>query len=65
MSEIGFAGVAAFDGTFAPPAVHNRIWKNRTVGVGVLPPEVALEYGVTGPMLRASGVDWDLRKARP
>lgn len=44
---------------------NNRIWKKRTVGVGVLPPEVALDYGVTGPMLRASGIDWDLRKARP
>jgi len=44
---------------------NNRIWKKRTVGVGVLPPEVALDYGVTGPMLRGSGIDWDLRKARP
>jgi len=44
---------------------NNRIWKKRTVGVGVLPPEVALDYGVTGPMLRASGFDLDLRKAMP
>lgn len=43
----------------------NRIWKRRTVGVGVLSPEAALDLGVTGPMLRASGVDFDLRKARP
>lgn len=43
----------------------NRIWKRRTVGVGVLSPEAALDWGVTGPMLRASGVDFDLRKARP
>ncbi len=44
---------------------ENRIWKKRTVGVGVLAPEVALEYGVTGPMLRGSGIAWDLRKASP
>ncbi len=44
---------------------ENRIWKKRTVGVGVLDPEAALNYGVTGPMLRASGVAWDLRKALP
>ncbi len=43
----------------------NRIWKKRTVGVGVLAPEVALDYGVTGPMLRGSGIAWDLRKASP
>ncbi len=42
---------------------ENRIWKKRTVGVGVLSPEVALAYGVTGPMLRGSGIQWDLRKA--
>jgi NADH-quinone oxidoreductase subunit D len=44
---------------------NNRIWKQRTVGIGVLPPELALEYGISGPMLRGSGVQWDLRKARP
>jgi NADH-quinone oxidoreductase subunit D len=43
----------------------NRIWKKRTVGVGVLPPDVAIDYGVTGPMLRGSGVAWDVRKAMP
>ncbi|HEV7669513.1 MAG TPA: NADH-quinone oxidoreductase subunit D [Thermoanaerobaculia bacterium] len=43
----------------------NRIWKRRTVGVGVLSPEAALDLGVTGPMLRASGVGFDLRKVRP
>jgi NADH-quinone oxidoreductase subunit D len=41
---------------------ENRIWKRRTVGVGVLDPELAIAYGVTGPMLRGSGVDFDLRK---
>jgi NADH-quinone oxidoreductase subunit D len=44
---------------------NNRIWKKRTVGIGVLPPEVAIDYGVTGPMLRGSGIAWDLRKAMP
>src|SRR5690606_22240686 len=44
---------------------ENRIWKRRTVGVGVLPPETAIAYGVTGPMLRGSGIAWDLRKALP
>lgn len=41
---------------------ENRLWKKRTVGVGVLPPEVALGLGVTGPVLRASGISWDLRQ---
>lgn len=44
---------------------ENPVWKKRTVGVGILPPEVALEHGVTGPLLRASGVARDLRKDRP
>ena len=44
---------------------NNRIWKKRTVGIGVLSPEQALEYGVTGPMLRGSGIGLDLRKATP
>lgn len=43
----------------------NRIWKQRTVGIGVVPPERALQLGFTGPMLRASGVEWDLRKKMP
>jgi NADH-quinone oxidoreductase subunit D len=40
----------------------NRIWKQRTVGIGVVTPERALALGFTGPMLRGSGVEWDLRK---
>jgi NADH-quinone oxidoreductase subunit D len=44
---------------------ENRLWKKRTVGIGVLPPEVAIDAGVTGPALRGSGVAWDLRKALP
>jgi NADH dehydrogenase I D subunit len=43
----------------------NRIWIDRTRGVGVLTAEKALEFGVTGPTLRASGVDIDLRRDRP
>jgi len=44
---------------------NNRIWKRRTVGIGVISPEEAIEWGVTGPPLRGSGVNWDLRKALP
>lgn len=43
----------------------NRIWKQRTVGVGVVSPERALALGFTGPMLRGSGVEWDLRRKQP
>ena len=43
----------------------NRIWKQRTVGIGVLTPERALALGLSGPMLRGSGIAWDLRKKQP
>ena len=43
----------------------NRIWKQRTVGIGVVSPEDALAMGFTGAMLRGSGVEWDLRKTQP
>ncbi len=43
----------------------NRIWKQRTVGIGVVSPERAMALGFTGPMLRGSGVVWDLRKKQP
>ncbi|GAB1232803.1 NADH-quinone oxidoreductase subunit D [Ferrigenium sp. UT5] len=43
----------------------NRIWKQRTVGIGVVSPERAMAMGFTGPMLRGSGVAWDLRKKQP
>src|SRR6266850_2556595 len=43
----------------------NRIWKQRTVGIGVVSAERALALGFTGPMLRGSGVAWDLRKKQP
>jgi len=43
----------------------NRIWKQRTVDVGVVSPERALQLGFTGAMLRGSGIEWDLRKKQP
>ncbi|KZE32883.1 NADH dehydrogenase subunit D [Crenobacter luteus] len=43
----------------------NRIWKQRTVGIGVVSPERALQLGFTGAMLRGSGIAWDLRKKQP
>ncbi|HUG99684.1 MAG TPA: NADH-quinone oxidoreductase subunit D, partial [Gammaproteobacteria bacterium] len=43
----------------------NRIWKQRTVGIGVVPAERAIALGFTGPMLRGSGVEWDLRRKQP
>ena len=43
----------------------NRIWKQRTVNIGVVSPERAVQLGFTGPMLRGSGVEWDLRKKQP
>ncbi len=43
----------------------NRIWKQRTVGIGVITPERALAKGLTGPMLRGSGLAWDIRKQQP
>ncbi len=43
----------------------NPLWLDRMVGIGKLDAATALQHGVTGPMLRASGVNWDLRKIRP
>jgi NADH-quinone oxidoreductase subunit D len=43
----------------------NRIWKQRMVNIGVVSPEQALAWGFTGPMLRGSGIEWDLRKKQP
>lgn len=43
----------------------NRIWKQRTVDIGIVSPERALQLGFTGPMLRGSGFAWDLRKQQP
>lgn len=43
----------------------NRIWKQRTVDIAIITPENALQLGFTGPMLRGSGIEWDLRKKQP
>ena len=43
----------------------NRIWKQRTVNIGVVSPDRAMQLGFSGPMLRGSGVEWDLRKKQP
>ena len=44
---------------------NNRIWRQRTVGIGVVSPERAQQLGFTGPMIRGSGIAWDLRKKQP
>jgi len=44
---------------------ENRIWKQRTVGIGVVTPERAMALGFSGPMLRGSGIEWDLRRKQP
>ncbi|MCV6638859.1 NADH-quinone oxidoreductase subunit D [Candidatus Albibeggiatoa sp. nov. NOAA] len=44
---------------------ENRIWRQRLVGIGIVTPERALQMGLTGPMLRGSGIEWDLRKKQP
>jgi len=43
----------------------NRIWKQRTVNIAVVSPERAMQLGFSGPMLRGSGIAWDLRKKQP
>jgi NADH-quinone oxidoreductase subunit D len=44
---------------------RNRIWVDRNQGIGVIPREIAIDYGLTGPNLRGSGVEYDVRKAQP
>lgn len=44
---------------------QNPIWKRRTQGVGMMPVQQMIDLGVTGPMLRAAGIPWDIRKAEP
>lgn len=43
----------------------NRIWRSRTIGVGTVTAEEALNLGFSGPMVRGSGIQWDLRKTQP
>ncbi|RNC68120.1 MAG: NADH dehydrogenase (quinone) subunit D [Desulfuromonadales bacterium] len=51
--------------TYEGLLTKNTIWLNRTVGNGVISAEDAIDYGITGPALRGSGVDWDLRRDNP
>ena len=44
---------------------NNKIWRNRTEGIGILSRETCIQYSLTGPVLRAAGVQWDLRKVQP
>ena len=44
---------------------YNKVFRERTVGIGVLSPKVAKDWGITGPALRASGIDWDVRRDDP
>ena len=55
------AGVSEYDSLLT----DNPIWRERTVGVGVITTEEALALGATGPILRSTGFAWDLRKAQP
>jgi len=55
----------AFVDEYETLLTDNRIWKQRTVGIGVVTPERAKNLGFTGAMLRGSGVAWDLRKHQP
>jgi NADH-quinone oxidoreductase subunit D len=51
--------------TYEGLLTKNTIWLNRTIGNGVISAEDAIDYGITGPALRGSGVDWDLRRDNP
>ncbi len=60
--------VDAFEGhmdTYEALLTENRIWKNRTQGIGILTAEEAMDYGTSGPLMRAAGVDFDLRRDQP
>jgi NADH-quinone oxidoreductase subunit C/D len=50
---------------FEKVVIRNRIFRERTIGIGAYTREEAIEWGVTGPGLRATGLDWDYRKKRP
>ena len=51
--------------TYEGLLTKNTIWLQRTIGNGVISAEDAIDYGITGPALRGSGVDWDLRRDNP
>lgn len=51
--------------TYEGLLTKNTIWQKRTIGNGVISAEDAIDYGITGPALRGSGVDWDLRRDNP
>ncbi len=64
--------IATFADKFIPMLDHtehlitdNRIWKQRLVGIGVVTMQQAMDWGFSGPMLRGSGIEWDLRKSNP
>jgi NADH-quinone oxidoreductase subunit D len=44
---------------------QNKIWRSRTEGIGIMTKEECIRYALTGPVLRAAGVEWDVRKAQP
>ena len=52
-------------GTFESLLAGNMIWQKRTQGIGIIGPEDAIDWGLTGPCLRGSGIDLDLRRANP
>jgi NADH-quinone oxidoreductase subunit D len=58
-------GFPKFLGELEELLTNNRIWKQRTVDIGVMSAEAALAWGFSGPCLRASGVPWDLRRSQP
>jgi len=55
------AKIAEYEGLLT----NNRIWRNRTIGVGTISAEAAIDAGLSGPNLRGSGVAWDIRKSNP
>jgi len=63
--ELVFERLPRFVDKFDTFLTENPIFRARTIGVGVLPPETALAYGCTGPLLRASGIPYDIRRADP
>ena len=63
--ELAFERLPRFVDKLDTFFTKNEIFRARTIGVGVLPPEIAIAYGCTGPLLRASGIPYDIRRAEP